>query len=188
MIVRLLRSSPCAAFALWLCVGVAPAAAAPAAPSPAQSVDKDRLYIGVWHEIARTHSRDTDGCVDPETRFTTNDDGVLMDRETCRQGDPNTGKLRVLSDSALTLPDPNSPAKFRTSHSVLFIPVGRESWVLDHDESYTWFIAANPAFTDLSIYVRDPQTPQAVRDGLVDRAKALGFDVSKLEFPAQPER
>ncbi len=189
MISRFVRALHFSAFALVLTTGAASFAhAAPAAPQPSQSVDKDRLYIGVWHEIARTQNRDTDGCIAPETRFTTNDDGVLMVRESCRQGDPNTGKLRVLGDNAVSFPDPNNPARFRTSHSVLFIPVSREAWLLDHDESYTWFIAANPAFTDLSIFTRDPRPPETVRADLVARARALGFDVGKLEFPAQPLR
>ena len=188
MISRLVRALQLLATAFVLATSAAPfAQAAPAAPQPSQSVDKDRLYIGVWHEIARTQNRDTDGCIAPETRFTTNDDGVLMVRESCRLGDPNTGKLRIV-EGPLAFPDANNAAKFRTSHVVFLIPVSREAWVLDHDESYTWFIASNPAFTDLSIYVRDPQTPQGVRDDLVARAKALGFDVSKLEFPAQPLR
>ena len=133
--------------------------AAPAAPEPSQGVDGDQLYIGIWHEIARTPDRNTNGCVDPETRFTTNDNGVLIARESCRLGDPNTGKLRIV-EGPLTLPDPNNPAKFRTSHAVLgFIPVSREAWVLDHDGGYTWFIASNPSFTDVSIFTRDPRRP-----------------------------
>jgi apolipoprotein D and lipocalin family protein len=177
------------AFALCLATALTTAAhAAPAAPQPAESVDKDQLYIGVWHEVARTKNHDTDGCVAPEARFTTNDNGVLIDRESCRLGDPNTGKLKIV-EGPVGFPDPHSAAKFRTSHAVLgLIPVSREAWVLDHDESYTWFIAANPAFTDLSIFTRDPQAPQSLREELVTRAKALGFDVSRLEFPPQPLR
>ena len=162
--------------------------AAVMAPEPSHPVDKDRLYIGIWHEIARTPNRNTDGCVDPEARFTTNDNNVLIDRESCRLGDPNTGKLKIV-EGPVAFPDPNNPAKFRTSHAVLgFIPVSREAWVLDHDESYTWFIASNPALTEVSIFSRDPQTPQTIRDDLVARLKAIGYDVGKLEYPAQPAR
>ena len=182
----MLSRAACAALLLGL--AGAPAHAAPAAPQPSQSVEKDRLYIGIWHEVARTPNRNTDGCVDPETRFTTNDNDVLIARESCRLGDPNTGKLRIV-EGPLTLPDPDNPAKFRTSHAVLgFIPVSREAWVLDHDDGYTWFIASNPDFTNVSIFTRDPQFSEAVRGDLVARVKALGYDVSKLEFPAQPLR
>ena len=186
---RLARAVQGFSLALVLTMSVgASAHAAPAAPQPSETVEKDRLYIGIWHEIARTPNRDTDGCVDPETRFTTNDNDVLIARESCRQGDPNTGKLHIV-EGPLTLPDPNNPAKFRTSHAVLgLFPVSREAWVLDHDGSYTWFIASNPNFTDVSIFTRDPQPPQSVRDDLVARVKALGYDASKLEFPAQPLR
>jgi apolipoprotein D and lipocalin family protein len=162
-------------------------AAPPAAPEPAQPVDKDRLYLGIWHEVARTPNDDTKGCVAGETRFTTNDDGVLTDRESCRMGDPNTGKERIL-EGPVTFPNPANPAKFHTSHRVLgLFSAGSDYWVLDHDAAYTWFIAATPSFKSLSIFTRDPQIPVADRDQLVNRAGQLGYDVTKLEFPPQPK-
>ena len=159
-----------------------------AAPQPTRTVDKDRLYIGVWHEIARNPMKITDGCVAGETRFTTNDSGVLVDRDSCKVGDPNTGKEKVF-EGPVSFPDAAASAKFHTTYMVFGIfPVGRDYWVLDHDEGYTWFIVTTPSFKDLSIFTRDPQAGPAVRDNLVARAKGLGYDVSKLEYPAQPAR
>jgi apolipoprotein D and lipocalin family protein len=59
--------------------------------------------------------------------------------------------------------------------------------VLDHDEAYTWFISADPTFERLFIYTREVPTA-AQRERLTQRARALGYDVSRLEFPAQPAR
>jgi apolipoprotein D and lipocalin family protein len=56
---------------------------------------------------------------------------------------------------------------------------------LDHADDYSWFISANPAFDKLWIYARKVPNPEQLRD-LTARAAALGYDTSKLEFPAQP--
>lgn len=175
------------ALVLALLAGASAHAAAPVAPQPTRPVDKDRLYLGIWHEIARNPMDITKDCVAGETRFTTNDDGVLMDRNSCRQGDPNTGKEKIF-EGAVVFPDPADGAKFRTSYRA-FGPfrANRDYWILDHDDAYTWFIASSPNFNDLSIFTRDPQVPQAMKDQLTDRARALGYDVTRLEYPAQPQ-
>ena len=55
--------------------------------------------------------------------------------------------------------------------------------VLDHADDYSWFISADPTFNKLWIYTREvPNADQ--RQRLVARAQALGYDVSRLEFPA----
>ena len=157
------------------------------APEPTQPVDKDRLYLGIWHEVARTANEDNKGCVAGETRFTTNDDGVLIDRESCRLGDPNIGKERIF-EGPVTFPEPSTGAKFHTSHRVFgLFSAGSDYWVLDHDAAYSWFIVTTPSFKTLSIFSRDPQIPVSERDVLVARAQAFGFDTTKLEFPPQPK-
>ncbi len=152
----------------------------------ARPVDKDKLYLGVWHEIARNPMNITNGCVAGETRFTTDDSGVLIDRDSCRMGDANTGKEKVFQ-GPVSFPEPGNAAHFHTQYKV-FGPftAGRDYIVLDHAADYSWFIVATPSFKDLSIFTRDPQAPQSVKDELTARAKALGYDVTKLEYPSQP--
>ncbi len=58
-------------------------------------------------------------------------------------------------------------------------------WILDHADDYSWFISANPDFDKLWIYTRAPPSPARLQD-LIARARGLGYDTSKLEFPAQP--
>jgi apolipoprotein D and lipocalin family protein len=59
--------------------------------------------------------------------------------------------------------------------------------VLDHADDYSWFISADPTFEKLWIYTRD--VPDAATlAGLVQRARDLGYDTDRLEYPAQPPR
>jgi apolipoprotein D and lipocalin family protein len=77
--------------------------------------------------------------------------------------------------------DPGMNAKLRVRY--IGGLVTWDYWVLDHAEDYSWFISADPTFNKLWIYTRE--VPDAAgRQALVARAAALGYDVSRLEFPA----
>jgi len=158
------------------------------APQPTKPVDASRFYSGVWHELARNPMKITDGCVAGITAFSRDADGKLIDRDSCRMGDPETGKEKVLA-GPVTIDDVNTNAKFTTHYKVAGpFGVSRTYWILDHDEVYAWFIVATPDFKNVSIFARDPQLGRAERGALTERARALGFDPAGFEYPAQPKR
>lgn len=127
----------------------------------------------------------TDGCVAGATQYTRQTDGKIQVRDTCQKGVP-TGATKAIGGPGV-IQDPGTNAKLHVSYHVLgLITLARDYWVLDHDDDYRWFISADPAFENLWIYTRDPRPDRALLKSLVDRARALGYDVSKLEFPAQP--
>jgi len=167
-------------------LGTAPAgAAAERAPEPAKPVDAARFYTGVWREIGRRPVKLTDGCVAGATEYTLLSPTRVKVRDTCTNRTPS-GAVKALGGPG-TILDPGKNAKLHVSYRFLgLFPVDRDFWVLDHADDYSWFISADPTFHDLWIYTRDPRVDAAERAQLVDRAKALGYDVSKLEFPAQP--
>jgi apolipoprotein D and lipocalin family protein len=165
-------------------------AAEPSAPPtvkapPVKAVDAARFYTGEWIEIGRRPMKITDGCVAGATRYTAKSATVVDVLDTCHDKTP-TGKLKSLGGPA-EITDPGTNAKLHVSYRILGLPVAhRDYWVLDHDDAYTWFISSDPAFENLWIYTRDPHVDPTLLKSLVARAKDLGYDVSKLEFPAQP--
>jgi apolipoprotein D and lipocalin family protein len=178
-----LASAAAALLMLGACASMDTTAAV--APQPAKPVDAARFYTGVWREIGRRPMSLTDGCVAGATEYTPAGDGKITVRDTCRQGAPD-GPLKAIGGPA-TLLDPGVNAKLHVSYRLFgFVPLGRDYWVLDHADDYSWFISADPSFQNLWIYTRDPHVAPDALQGLVNRAKALGYDVSKLEFPAQP--
>jgi apolipoprotein D and lipocalin family protein len=166
-------------------LALAGTAEAARAPAPAKPVDAARFYAGVWAEIGRRPMSLTNGCVAGATRYTLTAPDRVEVRDTCRQGSP-TGKEKAIGGPARIL-DPGTNARLHVGYRLFgFITLGRDYWVLDHDDDYTWFISADPSFENLWIYARDPRLDPALRARLVARAAALGYDTSKLEFPAQP--
>ena len=161
------------------------AAFAASAPEPAKPVDVARFYTGVRHEIGRRPMSLTDGCVAGATEYTPHGQTDITVRDTCRSGAPDGPEKAIGGPGRIQ--DAGTNAKLHVSYRFMgFIPVGRDYWVLDHDEAYSWFISADPSFHDLWIYTRDPRPSDDERRRLTERAKALGYDTTQLEFPAQP--
>lgn len=147
-------------------------------PAPARAVDLDRFYSGRWLEIARLPMRLTDGCVAGATNYVVVDPGRVDVRDTC-QIDTPLGREKAIGGRGEVL-DPGTNAKLRVRY--LGGLITWDYWVLDHAGDYSWFISADPTFDKLWIYTREvPDAAQ--REALVARAAALGYDVSRLEFP-----
>jgi apolipoprotein D and lipocalin family protein len=168
--------------AATLASGMARAATAPA---PSKPVDAARFYSGLWHEIGRHPMALTDGCVAGATEYHLKSPTTLDVNDTCHDKTPD-GKIKAIGGPA-TILDPGENAKIHVSYR-FFGPfrVGVDYWVLDHADDYSWFISSDPTFKNLWIYTRDPDISPQLRQSLVERARSLGYDVSKLEFPAQP--
>lgn len=152
------------------------------APQPAKPIDAERFYSGRWLEIGRLPMRITDGCVAGASVYQLQPDNRVAVRDTCQVETPN-GRERAISGRGEII-DPGFNAKMRVN----YLPfVTWEYWVLDRAEDYSWFISSDPQFEKLFIYTREVPT-EAERLALVERARALGYDVSRLEFPAPLER
>lgn len=151
------------------------------APQPAKTVDADRLYSGRWLEIGRLPMRITDGCVAGASIYTLRSPIRVDVRDTCQIGTPE-GREKAIGGRGEIL-DPGTNAKMRVRY--LGGLITWDYWVLDRAEDYSWFISADPTFDRLFIYTRAVPS-EAERSRLVERARALGYDVSRLEFPAQP--
>jgi apolipoprotein D and lipocalin family protein len=112
----------------------------PAAHTPAKAVDADKLFNGRWAEIGRTPMKLTDGCVAGATTYTKVSATRVNVRDTCQDKTP-TGKEKAIGGPGKIL-DPGTNTKLHVSYRVFgFIPLGRDYWILDHDDDYTWFIS-----------------------------------------------
>lgn len=166
------------ALSLSACV-TAPSSQDVRAPAPVRAVDLDRFYAGRWLEIARLPMGLTDGCVAGATNYVVVNPTRVDVRDTCQVDTPQ-GREKVIGGRGEVL-DPGMNAKLRVRYFGGLITW--DYWVLDHAEDYSWFISADPTFDKLWIYTRE--VPDAAgRQALVARARALGYDVSRLEFPA----
>ncbi|ANN61372.1 hypothetical protein A9174_10690 [Mesorhizobium loti NZP2037] len=136
-------------------------------------------YSGTWLEIARTPMFITDGCVAGFTTYRRGRgpaDVEILDG--CHQGTPS-GTLKTVKGKGRLL-DPN------TTRAKLYVRypffISFNYWVLYVSPDQGWFISADPQLNHLWIYAR--RIPNAHKlSVMVRKAKNLGYDVNKLEFP-----
>ena len=171
-----LSSRLAAAFAAASILAAGPVAAAPT-PEPTKAVDITR-YLGRWYEMARLHNRIEERCASSTVDYG-RDSGGYTAVETCRHAGPGGGsnvwraRVRVL--------DPGRNTKLRLS----FFPlVSRDYWVLDHADDYSWAVVStsNSDGRWLWLFTRRPDVPAAQKAMIVARARALGYDTSKLIY------
>lgn len=138
-------------------------------------------YRGTWLEIARRPMFITDGCVAGYTTYKpTSNRTVIAVEDGCRKGTPD-GPLRSVSAYG-RIEDFGSTNARLTVNYPFFITF--KYWVLYQSPDRTWFISADPEMKNLWIYARH-RPSKALLARMVAKAKSLGYDVRKLEFPAQ---
>ena len=161
---------------------------APRAPQPLKPVDLARFYTGTWREIGRRPMSLTDGCVAGATEYKRVSDTMPSTCATPARRIRPPAPPRPSADRAPSWTPEPTPSCTSPTDFFGFIPIGRDYWVLDHARRLQLVHLRRPGVREpVDIHPRSAHVGPAERQRLIDRAKALGYDTSKLEFPAQPE-
>ena len=159
--------------AFLLAAWLAASAAAKTADLPVvASVDLPR-YMGAWHEIAHMPNYAQKGCTDTIVHYRLNKAGAFDLANTCWKG----AKYKPYLGTAKRV-DPTSNAKFRVTFFVFF---GGDYWITDLDPEYRWAVVGSPKRDQLWVISREPALPEETYQGILIRARTLGFDTDKLE-------
>jgi apolipoprotein D and lipocalin family protein len=149
-------------------------------PEPAKRVDLDR-YAGRWYEFARYDNRFERGRDFVTADYAKRDDSLISVINTGREGGAD-GLRRIARGKARVTPGSNN-AKLKVSFFGPFY-VG-DYWVLDHDDDYRWSIVGEPGGTYLWILTREAKPKVELQHALLERVRALGYDVSMLRRTQQ---
>lgn len=138
-------------------------------------------YRGTWLEIGRTPMFITDGCVAGYSTYRRDKStGDIAVEDGCRVGTPK-GRLKTVEGNGRIQDPGSSNAKMRVRYGFL---ITFDYWVLYKSPDKSWFISADPQMSNLWIYSRTVPSKASLRR-MVRKASELGYDVRKLEFPAQ---
>jgi len=163
-------------------LGLAVAGQASAAPArPTKPVDLIR-YFGRWYEIARVPNQFENGagCQAPTADYNQNPKGQISVIQTCHKGSPVGAE--VIYRAAGHIVDPGVNARLKLTY---FILMSKEYWVLDYARDYQWAIVGDSTGRFLWLLSRSPNVTEGTRADMLQRARALGYDIAQLEFPAQ---
>lgn len=148
-------------------------------PQTVPRVDLDR-YAGTWYEIASFPHRFQAGCAATTATYEPRDDGRITVKNRCRSGGLD-GETRGVDGVAWPVDETNARLKVR-----FFWPFSGAYWVLALDPDYQWSVVGHPEREYLWILSRTPQIDESLYESLIAKARAQGFDVSRLERTLQP--
>lgn len=147
----------------------------PDVPLPTRAVDLNR-YAGLWYEIGRYENGFERGCEGVTAQYTVRDDGLVGVLNTCRQG-ATTGPVKTSQGKAKVV-EGSGNARLKVSFFGPFY-LG-DYWVLDHADDYSWSIVGEPSGRYLWLLSRTAQPSPQVRDAILTRAQALGYDLALI--------
>ncbi|TCR72767.1 lipocalin family protein [Rhizobium sp. BK376] len=138
-------------------------------------------YRGTWLEIARHPMWLTNGCVAGYSTYKRGKvPGEITVEDGCRVGTPK-GRLKTVHGVGRIVDFGKTNAKMHVQYAWL---INFNYWVLYEAPDKSWFISADPNMTKLWIYARAVPSKAKLRT-MVRKVSQLGYDVRKLEFPAQ---
>jgi apolipoprotein D and lipocalin family protein len=144
-----------------------------------EGLDIDR-YLGKWYEIARLPFRVQEGCVATTATYTRIDAKNIRVVNACRE-ERFDGKLRSATARAWVAGD--DPARLKVQ---FFWPFRADYWVIALDPEYRRAMVGLPSRKYLWILAREPSMSEAQYRGLLERAAAPGYDVSRMQRTPQP--
>jgi apolipoprotein D and lipocalin family protein len=164
--------------------GVTAASSAPpaAALQSIPALDAKR-YVGIWYEIAKLPNRFQRKCHrGVSATYTPQPDGSVTVFNSCLRENGTTESATGKAEVA----DPAQPGLLE----VTFLPKGlrwlpftqAEYRIVALDDDYQWSIVGGKDRKYLWVLTRAQNIDSEQREQLVDRARALGYDTSNLQF------
>jgi apolipoprotein D and lipocalin family protein len=176
----------CCASAIMPGVARAQPTQKPAAPlQPIASLNLQR-YLGTWYEIAKFPNRFQKQCAgNTRAQYRLLGDGMVEVLNQCTRAD---GSVDAAKGAARLIGGMNSPKlEVRFAPAWLsFIPaVWGDYWVVDLDDGYELAAVSEPKREYLWVLSRKPTVEPSAYEALLNRLKAQGLAVEKLEVTPQ---
>jgi apolipoprotein D and lipocalin family protein len=174
------------AFVVFVCSALAIATAIGCRSDPPLEVARVELsrLEGRWYEIAKLPRPTQRGCEDTTAYYRIKSDSEIdVVNECMRDG----ALSRVTAKAVVT--DPDVPGKLAIDVGAFF----GDYWIIDVGEDdarqdYESLVIGHPTRDYLWILSRTPSLPEPSLRGILERAEARQFDVSRLEYTKQSAR
>ena len=144
--------------------------------STVASFDLSR-FMGRWYEIARYEHRFEKGMTHVTATYTLRDNGTVSVKN---EGLKN-GKHKEIEGRAKQ-PDPKDPGKLKVSFFLWFYS---DYYVMDIDPDYRYALVGSSSDKYLWILSRERTITDVVKEELLSKLRARGYDTDKLIFVDQ---
>ncbi len=143
------------------------------------SVDLEQ-YAGTWYEIASFPSRFQRGCHCTTATYTLHPKGYVVVENRCNR-DSTTGKESYIKGKAFVVKGSGN-ARLKVQ---FFWPFRGDYYIIHLASDYRYTLVGSPSRNYLWLLSRTPQLPASDIDTLLQAAKDVGFDTSRLVFTVQ---
>lgn len=154
--------------------------AVPEGIEPVRDFDAER-YLGTWYEIARLDHGFERGLTHVRADYGRREDGGIA--VTNRGWDTDDGAWDAARGKAYFVEDPGT-AYLKVS---FFGPFYGAYVVFELDPDYRWALVTGPNRNYLWLLARDPLLDADLRDAILERAEAAGFDLEELILVPQED-
>lgn len=139
-----------------------------------------KKYLGRWYEVARLPAWFEKGMTNVTATYSLKDNGkVKVENAGLKKGKKKVaiGKAKIAGDS--------SQGYLKVA---FFLSFYADYVIIDLDTSnYKWAMVAS-SYDYLWILSREPVLDKAILDNLVEKAKKMGFDTTKLYYTPQSQK
>ena len=137
-------------------------------------------YAGKWYEIASFPQRFQKGCNCTTATYTLSDKGFVVVENRCNK-DSVTGKISYIKGKAFVVKNSGN-AKLKVQ---FFWPFRAKYWIIDLADDYSYAVVSHPNKKYLWILSRTATLDQTIYNGILNRLKEKGFDLSLLKATKQ---
>jgi apolipoprotein D and lipocalin family protein len=139
-----------------------------------------KRYQGKWYEVARLPLSWEKKCAsDVTATYTLRADGKVDVLNECRKFD---GTMTRSHGTARVASKDGSNSRLKVT---FFWPFSGDYWILDLDSEYRWALVGTPNRKHLWVLSRTPSLDKDVFEGLMGKARALGFETAGLILTKQ---
>ena len=145
-----------------------------------ESVDLQR-YCGTWYEIARLPNRFELQCAGEVTaNYTLLENGTIRVVNSCKRLDGQFTKAEGVARCSEN--GPNSKLKVRFAPAFLspLKWVWADYWILELSPDYSFAVIGGPSLKYFWILSRTPKMSDEIYQGILDRAKKVGYDTANV--------
>ena len=137
-------------------------------------------YTGTWYEIARLPNRFEKGLKCITATYELREDGkITVINRGYQIEDPTEFEE---AKGWAKVPNKEQPGKLKVT---FFWPFFGKYWILDLDSDYQYALVGSPSRKYLWILSRKKKMDQEIYQNLIEKAKSMGFDTSKMIRPDQ---
>ena len=137
--------------------------------------DKDK-YLGNWNEVARLPNAIEKDLRNLTEEYTLNEDGTI---QVVTRAFNAVKNKPVEATGTIKFKGAETRGQLEVAY---YLPIYLDYNILDIDENYQYALVSGSGMSYLWLLSRESSMPEEMKQRLLQKARALGFEINKMEW------